>query len=141
MSKAKKYLSDRIADLAKAVAFHDLAYGEALADPDNPMQIKDGTPKVGDHKRLWEIMEELEQLAQDLEDSCDWVEMRDQIWDEITLKEDIMPQIFEDVASEPQIRIIKLDSFMAEAEFDELLTDFKSRHMGTQISGADIWQL
>ena len=141
MSSKKKYLSDRIADLAKAVAFHDLAYGEALADPGNPMQIKDGTPKVGDHKRLWEIMEELEQLAQDLEDSCDWVEMRDQIWDEVTFDQYIKPEIFKDVASEPQLRIIKLPSFMAESEFDEMLTDFKSRHMGTQITGADIWQL
>lgn len=134
MSSKKKYLSDRIADLAKAVAFHDLAYGDAPV-------ISNVQDNKAEHMSLSTIVLNLEELAGYIQESCDWTEMRDQIWDEVTFDEDIKPEIFKDIASEPQLRIIKLDSFMAESEFDELLTDFKSRHMGTQITGADIWQL
>ena len=112
-----------------------------MENPDNPMKIEDGTPKIGDHLRLWEIEEELISLSEDIRENADWEEMRDAMWDPDTFNTDIKSQIFEDIASEPQVRIIKLPSFMAESEFDELLTDFKSRHMDTQISGADIWQL
>lgn len=134
-------IANRLKRLAQAIAYHDLAYGEALENPENPMKIKDGTPKIGDHLRLWEIEDELISLSEDIRKNADWEEMRDALWTTHTYNTDIKSQIFEDLASEPQVRIIKLPSFMAESEFDELLTDFKSRHMGTQISGADIWQL
>ena len=94
-----------------------------------------------EHMSLSTIVLNLEELAGDIEENADWEEMRDAIWDPDIYNTDIKSQIFEDIASEPQVRIIKLPSILAESEFDELLTDFKSRHMGTQISGADIWQL
>ena len=127
-------IANRLKRLAKAIAYHDLAYGDA------PVTTNVQEQKV-EHMSLSTIVLNLEELAGDIEENADWEEMRDAIWDPDTFNTDIKSQIFEDIASEPQVRIIKLPSFMAESEFDELLTDFKSRHTGTQISGADIWQL
>ena len=127
-------IANRLKRLAKAIAYHDLAYGDA------PVTTNVQEQKV-EHMSLSTIVLNLEELAGDIQESADWEEMRDAMWDPDTFNTDIKSQIFEDIASEPQVRIIKLPSFMAESEFDELLTDFKSRHMGTQISGADIWQL
>ena len=61
------------------------------------------------------------------------------MWDPDTFNTDIKSQIFEDIASEPQVRIIKLPSILAESEFDELLEQFKSNHMLTEIYGSRIW--
>ena len=127
-------IANRLKRLAKAIAYHDLAYGDA------PVTTNVQEQKV-EHMSLSTIVLNLEELAGDIEENADWEEMRDAIWDPDIYNTDIKSQIFEDIASEPQVRIIKLPSFMAESEFDELLTDFKSRHMVTQISGADIWQL
>ena len=127
-------IANRLKRLAKAIAYHDLAYGDA------PVISNVQEQKV-DHMSLSTIVLNLEELAGDIEENADWEEMRDAMWDPDTFNTDIKSQIFEDIASEPQVRIIKLPSFRAESEFDELLTDFKSRHMGTQISGADIWLL
>ena len=132
-------IANRLKRLAKAIAYHDLAYGEALENPENPIKIKDGTPKIGDHLRLWEIEEELISLSEDIRENADWEEMRDAIWDPGTYNTDIKSQIFEDIASEPQVRIIKLPSILAESEFDELLEQFKSNHMLTEIYGSRIW--
>ena len=125
-------IANRLKRLAKAIAYHDLAYGDA------PVISNVQEQKV-DHMSLSTIVLNLEELAGDIEENADWEEMRDAIWDPGTYNTDIKSQIFEDLASEPQVRIIKLPSILAESEFDELLEQFKSNHMLTEIYGSRIW--
>ena len=133
-------IANRLKRLAKAIAYHDLAYGEALENPKNPMKIKDGTPKIGDHLRLWEIEDELISLSEDIRENADWEEMRDALWTAHTYNTDIKPQIFEDLASEPQTRVIKLPSILDESEFDEMLYIVKMKYPTTEIYGSDAWR-
>lgn len=125
-------IANRLKRLAKAIAYHDLAYGDA------PVTTNVQEQKV-EHMSLSTIVLNLEELAGDIEENADWEEMRDAIWDPGTYNTDIKSQIFEDIASEPQVRIIKLPSILAESEFDELLEQFKSNHMLTEIYGSRIW--
>lgn len=125
-------IANRLKRLAKAIAYHDLAYGDA------PVISNVQEQKV-DHMSLSTIVLNLEELAGDIEENADWEEMRDAIWDPDIYNTDIKSQIFEDLASEPQVRIIKLPSILAESEFDELLEQFKSNHMLTEIYGSRIW--
>ena len=125
-------IANRLKRLAKAIAYHDLAYGDA------PVTTNVQEQKV-EHMSLSTIVLNLEELAGDIEENADWEEMRDAMWDPGTYNTDIKSQIFEDIASEPQVRIIKLPSILAESEFDELLEQFKSNHMLTEIYGSRIW--
>ena len=125
-------IANRLKRLAKAIAYHDLAYGDA------PVTTNVQEQKV-EHMSLSTIVLNLEELAGDIEENADWEEMRDAMWDPGTYNTDIKSQIFEDLASEPQVRIIKLPSILAESEFDELLEQFKSNHMLTEIYGSRIW--
>ena len=125
-------IANRLKRLAKAIAYHDLAYGDA------PVTTNVQEQKV-EHMSLSTIVLNLEELAGDIEENADWEEMRDAIWDPDIYNTDIKSQIFEDIASEPQVRIIKLPSILAESEFDELLEQFKSNHMLTEIYGSRIW--
>ena len=125
-------IANRLKRLAKAIAYHDLAYGDA------PVTTNVQEQKV-EHMSLSTIVLNLEELAGDIEENADWEEMRDAIWDPGTYNTNIKSQIFEDIASEPQVRIIKLPSILAESEFDELLEQFKSNHMLTEIYGSRIW--
>ena len=125
-------IANRLKRLAKAIAYHDLAYGDA------PVTTNVQEQKV-EHMSLSTIVLNLEELAGDIEENADWEEMRDAIWDPDIYNADIKSQIFEDLASEPQVRIIKLPSILAESEFDELLEHFKSNHMLTEIYGSRIW--
>ena len=130
----------RLKILAKAIAYHDLAFGDALDNPENPLKVADNSLNKTEHLRLWEIEESLNALAEDIQESADWEEMRDAIWDPYNFNTYIKYQVLEDISSEPQTRVIKLPSILAESEFDELLEEFKSKHMQTEIWGADIWQ-
>ena len=125
-------IANRLKRLAKAIAYHDLAYGDA------PVTTNVQEQKV-EHMSLSTIVLNLEELAGDIEENADWEEMRDAIWDPGTYNTDIKSQIFEDIASEPQVRLIKLPSILAESEFDELLEQFKPNHMLTEIYGSRIW--
>ena len=127
-------IANRLKRLAKAIAYHDLAYGDAPV-------ISNVQDNKAEHMSLSTIVLNLEELAGDIEENADWEEMRDAIWDPDIYNTDIKSQIFEDLASEPQVRIIKLPSILAESEFDELLEQFKSNHMLTEIYGSRIWQL
>ena len=121
-------IANRLKRLAKAIAYHDLAYGDA------PVISNVQEQKV-EHMSLSTIVLNLEELAGDIEENADWEEMRDAIWDPDTYNTDIKSQVFEDLTSEPQVRIIKLPSFVAESEFDEMLEQFKSKYMLTEIWG------
>ncbi len=125
-------IANRLKRLAKAIAYHDLAYGDA------PVTTNVQEQKV-EHMSLSTIVLNLEELAGDIEENADWEEMRDAIWDPGIYNTDIKSQIFEDIASEPQVRIIKLPSILAESELDELLEQLKSKHMLTEIYGSEIW--
>ena len=125
-------IANRLKRLAKAIAYHDLAYGDA------PVTTNVQEQKV-EHMSLSTIVLNLEELAGDIEENADWEEMRDAIWDPGTYNTDIKSQIFEDIASEPQVRLIKLPSILAESEFDELLEQFKPNHMLTEIYGPRVW--
>ena len=121
-------IANRLKRLAKAIAYHDLAYGDA------PVISNVQEQKV-EHMSLSTIVLNLEELAGDIEENADYKEMIDAIWDPDTYNTDIKSQVFEDLTSEPQVRIIKLPSFVAESEFDEMLEQFKSKYMLTEIWG------
>ena len=133
-------IANRLKRLAKAIAYHDLAYGDALENPENPLKVGDNSLNKTDQLRLWEVEEEIERLAKDIQMCADWGELRDAIWDTYTFNTDIKSQIFEDIASEPQTRVIKLPSILAESEFDELLDIVKMKYPTTEIYGSDIWR-
>lgn len=133
-------IANRLKRLAKAIAYHDLAFGDALENPENPLKVADNSLNKTDQLRLWEIEEEIERLAKDIQESADWKEMRDAIWDNDTFNTDIKSQILEDISSEPQTRVIKLPSILAESEFDELLDIVKMKYPTTEIYGSDIWR-
>ena len=126
-------IANRLKRLAKAIAYHDLAYGDA------PVISNVQEQKV-EHMSLSTIVLNLEELAGDIEENANYKEMMDAIWDPDTYNTDIKSQVFEDVASEPQVRVIKLPSILAESEFDELLEQFKSNHMLTEIYGSEAWR-
>ena len=119
---------NRLKRLAKAIVYHDLAFGDA------PVTSNVQDKKV-EHMSLSTIVLNLEEMAGDIQESADWEEMRDAIWDPDTFNTDIKSQIFEDISSEPQTRVIKLPSILAESEFDEMLEQFKSKYMLTEIWG------
>ena len=128
-------IANRLKRLAKAIAYHDpdLAFGMAPV-------ISNVQDNKAEHMSLSTIVLNLEELAGDIQESADWKEMRDAIWDPDTFNTDIKSQIFEDIASEPQTRVIKLPSILAESEFDELLDIVKMKYPTTEIYGSDIWR-
>ena len=123
----------RLKRLAKAIAYHDLAFGDAPV-------ISNVQDNKAEHMSLSTIVINLEELAGDIQESADWKEMRDAIWDPDTFNTDIKSQILEDISSEPQTRVIKLPSILAESEFDELLDIVKMKYPTTEIYGSDIWR-
>ena len=133
-------IANRLKRLAKAIAYHDLAYGDALENPENPLKVGDNSPNTTDQLRLWEVGEEIERLAKDIQMCADWKELRDAVWDLDAFNKYIKYQIIEDIASEPQTRLIKLPSILAESEFDELLDIVKMKYPTTEIYGSDIWR-
>lgn len=126
-------IANRLKRLAKAIAYHDLAFGDAPV-------ISNVQDNKAEHMSLSTIVLNLEEMAGDIQESADWKEMRDAIWDPDTFNTDIKSQIFEDIASEPQTRVIKLPSILAESEFDELLDIVKMKYPTTEIYGSDIWR-
>ena len=126
-------IANRLKRLAKAIAYHDLAFGDAPV-------ISNVQDNKAEHMSLSTIVLNLEELAGDIQESADWKEMRDAIWDPDTFNTDIKSQIFEDIALEPQTRIIKLPSILAESEFDEMLDVVKLKFPTTEIYGSDIWR-
>lgn len=126
-------IANRLKRLAKAIAYHDLAFGDAPV-------ISNVQDNKAEHMSLSTIVLNLEELAGDIQESADWKEMRDAIWDPDTFNTDIKSQILEDISSEPQTRVIKLPSILAESEFDELLDIVKMKYPTTEIYGSDIWR-
>lgn len=126
-------ITNRLKRLAKAIAYHDLAFGDAPV-------ISNVQDNKAEHMSLSTIVLNLEEMAGDIQESADWKEMRDAIWDPDTFNTDIKSQILEDIASEPQTRVIKLPSILAESEFDELLDIVKMKYPTTEIYGSDIWR-
>lgn len=126
-------ITNRLKRLAKAIAYHDLAFGDAPV-------ISNVQDNKAEHMSLSTIVLNLEEMAGDIQESADWKEMRDAIWDPDTFNTDIKYQILEDIASEPQTRVIKLPSILAESEFDELLDIVKMKYPTTEIYGSDIWR-
>lgn len=126
-------IANRLKRLAKAIAYHDLAFGDAPV-------ISNAQDKKVEHMSLSTIVLNLEELAGDIQESADWEEMRDAIWDPDTFNTDIKSQILEDISSEPQTRVIKLPSILAESEFDEMLDIVKMKYPITEIYGSDIWR-
>lgn len=124
---------NRLKRLAKAIAYHDLAFGDA------PVTSNVQDKKI-EHMSLSNIVLNLEELAGDIQKSADWEEMRDAIWDPDTFNTDIKSQIFEDISSEPQTMVIKLPSILAESEFDEMLDIVKMKYPTTEIYGSDAWR-
>ena len=126
-------IANRLKRLAKAIAYHDLAYGDA------PVISNVQEQKV-EHMSLSTIVLNLEELAGDIEENADYKEMIDAIWDPDTYNKYIKSQVFEDLTSEPQTRVIKLPSILAESEFDEMLDIVKMKYPTTEIYGSDIWR-
>ena len=126
-------IANRLKRLAKAIAYHDLAFGDAPV-------ISNVQDNKAEHMSLSTIVLNLEELAGDIQESADWKEMRDAIWDPDTFNTDIKSQIYEDIFSEPQTRVIKLPSILAESEFDEMLDIVKMKYPTTEIYGSDIWR-
>lgn len=126
-------IANRLKRLAKAIAYHDLAFGDAPV-------ISNVQDNKAEHMSLSTVVLNLEEMAGDIQESADWKEMRDAIWDPDTFNTDIKSQVFEDISSEPQTRVIKLPSILAESEFDELLDIVKMKYPTTEIYGSDIWR-
>ena len=126
-------IANRLKRLAKAIAYHDLAFGDA------PVISNVQEQKV-EHMSLSTIVLNLEELAEDIQMCADWKELRDAVWDLDAFNKYIKYQIIEDIASEPQTRVIKLPSILAESEFDELLDIVKMKYPTTEIYGSDIWR-
>ena len=126
-------IANRLKRLAKAIAYHDLAFGDAPV-------ISNVQDNKAEHMSLSTIVLNLEELAGDIQESADWKEMRDAIWDPDTFNTDIKSQIYEDIFSEPQTRVIKLPSILAESEFDEMLDIVKMKYPTTEIYGSDTWR-
>ena len=126
-------IANRLKRLAKAIAYHDLAFGDAPV-------ISNVQDNKAERMSLSTIVLNLEEMAGDIQESADWKEMRDAIWDPDIFNTDIKSQILEDISSEPQTRVIKLPSILAESEFDELLDIVKIKYPTTEIYGSDIWR-
>ena len=126
-------IANRLKRLAKAIAYHDLAFGDAPV-------ISNVQDNKAERMSLSTIVLNLEELAGDIQESADWKEMIDAIWDPDTFNTDIKSQILEYISSEPQTRVIKLPSILAESEFDELLDIVKMKYPTTEIYGSDIWR-